>query len=154
MSSCNYTLQQMPPALALKLETPRNDRVAVLEHEFQVDTTNSDLLCELCDSLENEDTADIDLDYYLLDLLSSRYYDQFELENEFKEIVEQIKTIGDILLHLFMTHQLYIQNVLAYKIIGIKNNKIYMRRRDLFFKELQDELTKREFIESAGIYLL
>jgi hypothetical protein len=29
-----------------------------------------------------------------------------------------------------------------------------MRRRDLFFKELRDELTKREFIESAGIYLL
>lgn len=144
----------MPPALALKLETPRSDRVSVLEHEFQVDTTNSDLLCELCDSLEDEHTADIDLDYYLLELLSSRYYDEFQMQSEFKEILEHIKLIGDILLDLFLRHQLYINNVLAYKIIGIKHNKIYMRRRDLFFKDLQDELTKREFIENSQVYLL
>ena len=141
-------LEALPELILINLDR-HEDRVCELENDLDVNIYNSELLAELIESISVSNKAINDLEYYCLSLLTSKYYDAIGKTNEFKELLNYIRQTGLFLLQDFLTHKLYINNHLAYTLVGIKPKCLYMKRRDLFMQDLKNELLLDEFNRSV-----
>jgi hypothetical protein len=152
-SKTTQKIQQFPEVILLSLE-PQEEHISELEYTLDVNLINSELLALLIEAMSNQNNALTELDYYCLDLFTCDYYESNNLLEEFKEVVEHIREIGHILFKQFLLHKLYVDEKLVYTLAGIrpgKHNCLFLKRRDLFLKDLTNELKHKEFFHHAKI---
>ncbi len=129
----------MPVYLILDLDIGLDEELLVLNKDLDLNLLKTDMFHDAFSVLEDNEIVYDHIDDYLLYLMSGEYFECMDISN-FDLVIIEIRNILQHLYDLFKIHQLYIDNVLTYRLSKITNGKMLLLRRDVFYDKLKEEL--------------
>jgi hypothetical protein len=145
----DYSNSNNYPNIVIIYIEEQNNKVVTLEQELGVDVDSFQTLCDLVEAVADLDASSLNVDYYCLSILQEADEKHILQKHKLNYILNFIKYRANLLKELFQSHQMYYKNKLMYTYIGSSHNKMFLKRKDLFYKELQNELQQQQLISAA-----
>lgn len=132
---------QKPALLVLGLDGFHHN-LELLQEAMDCQMDSTALIGELIKSLRKREEALMELEYYCLGLLEDHQYGF--LPFQFNPLTDYVHFVGKQIYQGLLENEAYCDGELPYELQRVRLNGLYLQRRDLFQREVQQDLDDAE----------